>query len=68
MAHAALLEGAAEVIVVAEQRRWKHPWWGAPCAATMPPPVKSSPGRAWSAARALPRHAGQVGTWELVSD
>jgi hypothetical protein len=25
--------------------------------------VKSSPGRAWSAARALPRHAGQVCTW-----
>jgi hypothetical protein len=46
-------------------------WWlsgtgeaspvGAPCAAT-PPPVKSSSGRAWLAARALPRHAVQVCT------
>jgi hypothetical protein len=39
---------------------------GAPCAA-MPPPVKSSLGRAWSAVRELPRHAGQVCTWALVS-
>jgi hypothetical protein len=27
------------------------------------PPVKSSSGRAWLAARALPRHASQVCTW-----
>jgi hypothetical protein len=30
--------------------------------------VKSSPGHAWLAARALPRHAGQVGTWAMVSN
>jgi hypothetical protein len=31
----------------------------------LPPPVKSSPGRAWLAAQALPRHAGQVNTWAI---
>jgi hypothetical protein len=35
---------------------------GAPCAA-MSPPVKTSLGRAWSAAWALPCHVGQVCTW-----
>jgi hypothetical protein len=28
-------------------------------------PMKSSPGRAWLVARALPRHAGQVNTWAI---
>jgi hypothetical protein len=34
----------------------------APRAAIASPPVKSSPGHAWLAMRALPRHASQVST------
>jgi hypothetical protein len=50
------------VVKVCMHHRWKHPQSGAPGAAT-PPPVKTFLGRAWSAVRALPRHAGQVCTW-----
>jgi hypothetical protein len=39
-------------------RRWKRQVWCSRCIS-----VKSSLGCAWSAARALPRHAGQVCTW-----
>jgi hypothetical protein len=31
----------------------------------LPPPVMSSPGRAWLAARAVPRHVCQVSTWAI---
>jgi hypothetical protein len=55
------------VVLVVVQRRWKYPWSGAPGAVTVPLPVKSSPGHAWLATRALPRHASQVSTWALVS-
>jgi hypothetical protein len=42
----------------ASARRWKRQMWCSWCIT-----VKSPLGRAWSAARALPRHAGQVCTW-----
>jgi hypothetical protein len=57
---------ATVVVLVAMQRRWKYPWWDAPSAAMMLPPVKSPLGCAWLAARALPRHALQVGAWAEV--
>jgi hypothetical protein len=47
------------VIVMIVQRRWKCLRWGAPSTAM----VKSSPGRPWSAVRALPRHAVQACAW-----
>jgi hypothetical protein len=40
-----------------------HAGGSAVCGAPGGAAVKSSLGRAWSAARALPRHAGQVCTW-----
>jgi hypothetical protein len=40
-----------------------HAGGSANCGAPGGAAVKSSLGRAWSAARALPRHAGQVCTW-----
>jgi hypothetical protein len=57
---------AVVVVLVAVQRRWKYPRWGAPSAAMMPPPVKSPLGCAWLAVRALPRHALQFGAWAQV--
>jgi hypothetical protein len=40
-----------------------HAGGSADCGAPGGAAVKTSLGRAWSAARALPRHAGQVCTW-----
>jgi hypothetical protein len=40
-----------------------HAGGSAECGAPGGAAVKTSLGRAWSAARALPRHAGQVCTW-----
>jgi hypothetical protein len=39
-------------------RWWKRQMWCSRCIS-----VKTPLGRAWSAARALPRHAGHVCTW-----
>jgi hypothetical protein len=47
-----------ECLRPASARRWKRQMWCSRCIT-----VKSPLGRAWSAARALPRHAGQVCTW-----
>jgi hypothetical protein len=57
-----VLDGVSVVVLTLVQCRWKRPRWGAPGVAT----VKSTPGRAWLAARALPRHASQVSTWAVV--
>jgi hypothetical protein len=54
---------AAVMWLVAEQARVEAAQVGLLLVPPLPPPMKSSPGHAWLAARALPRHAGQVSTW-----
>jgi hypothetical protein len=56
------------MLLVAEQVWVKAAQVGLLPMALLPPPVKSSLGCAWLAARALPRHALQVGAWALVSE
>jgi hypothetical protein len=51
--------------LVAEQARVEAAQVGLLLVPLLPPPVQSSPGRALLAARALPRHAGQVSTWAI---
>jgi hypothetical protein len=53
------------MLLVAEQVRVEAAQVGLLPMPPLPPPVKSSPGRAWLAARALPRHASQVSTWAI---
>jgi hypothetical protein len=53
------------MLLVAEQVRVESAQVGLLPVSPLPLPVKSSPGRAWLAARALPRHASQVSTWVI---
>jgi hypothetical protein len=53
------------MLPVAEKVRVKAAQVGLLPVPPLLPLVKSSPGRAWLAARALPRHASQVSTWAI---
>jgi hypothetical protein len=53
------------MLLVAEQVQVEAAQVGLLPVPPLPPSVKSSPGRAWLAARALPRHASKVSTWAI---